>query len=49
MLQIHTYAQLAHWAIVTHTTVEDRRENDKLSQCHLQEVAFQSSFILAIL
>jgi hypothetical protein len=28
MLQIHPHAQLAHWAVVTLTTVEDRCEND---------------------
>jgi hypothetical protein len=28
MLQIHPYAQLAHWAVVTLTTVEDRCEKD---------------------
>jgi hypothetical protein len=27
-LQIHPHAQLAHWAVVTLTTVEDRCEND---------------------
>ncbi len=29
MLQIHSYAQLAHWAVVTLTTVEDRCEKDQ--------------------
>jgi hypothetical protein len=28
MLQIHPYAQLAQWAVVTLTTVEDRCEKD---------------------
>jgi hypothetical protein len=28
MLQIHPYTQLAHWAVVTLTTVEDRCEKD---------------------
>ncbi len=28
MLQIHPYAQLAHWEVVTLTTVEDRCEKD---------------------
>jgi hypothetical protein len=28
MLQIHPHAQLAHWAVVTLTTVEDRCGND---------------------
>ena len=30
MLQIHMYAQLAHWAVVTHDTVEDRYKKDRL-------------------
>jgi hypothetical protein len=44
MLKIHTYDQLAHWVVVvahsggvgnvvTQTTVEDRCEMDKASQC----------------
>ena len=30
MLQVHTYAQLAHWAFVTLTTVVDHCEKDRL-------------------
>jgi len=41
MLQIHTYALLAHWAILTHTTVEDRREKDQASESPFTIVAFQ--------
>ena len=45
MLQIHTYAQLAQWAIVTHTAVEDRGENlgekDLASQCPFSMMDFQ--------
>ena len=29
MLQIHSYAQLAHWTVITLTTVEDRCEKDQ--------------------
>jgi hypothetical protein len=29
MLQIHPHAQLAHWAVVTLTTVEDRSDKDQ--------------------
>ena len=29
MLQIHPHAQLAHWAVVTLTTVEDRCDKDQ--------------------
>ena len=30
MLQIHPYAQLAHWAVVTHTTVVDHCRRTRL-------------------
>ncbi len=40
---IHTYAQLAHWSVVIHTTVEDRCEKDKASLCRFLIVVFFSS------
>jgi hypothetical protein len=40
MLQIHPHAQLAHWAVVTLTTVEDRSDKDKAPH----EVSFMCLF-----
>jgi hypothetical protein len=44
MLQIHPHAQLAHWAVVTLTTVEDRCENDHAPP-EVSLIGFSNSFI----
>jgi hypothetical protein len=46
MLQVHTYAQFAHRAVVTHITVEDRCEKDQASQCPFPHCGFSNPFIL---
>ena len=44
MLQIHPHAQLAHWAVVTLTTVEDRCDKD-LAPHGLAHCGFSNPFI----
>jgi len=44
MLQIHPHAQLAHWAVVTLTTVEDRCENDHAPP-EVSLIGFSNPFI----
>jgi hypothetical protein len=46
MLQIHPHTQLAHWAVVTLTTVEDRCDKDQAPHEASLIVAFRTRLFL---